>query len=74
MLLAILSGLTYTIMTLGFVFFILALLPLAFIILFSVLEFAIAFIQAFAFVVLTLFLFKGCNLFTLSIKLLFNLD
>jgi len=53
MLLAILSGLTYTIMTSGFVFFILALLPLAFIILFSVLEFAIAFIQAYVFVVLT---------------------
>jgi F-type H+-transporting ATPase subunit a len=53
MLLSILSGLTYTIMTSGFVFFILALLPLAFIILFSILEFAIAFIQAYVFVVLT---------------------
>ena len=40
-------------MTSGFVFFISALLSLTFIILFSVLEFAIAFIQAYVFVVLT---------------------
>jgi F-type H+-transporting ATPase subunit a len=53
MLLGILSSLTFTIMTTGFVFFILGLLPLAFIILFSVLELAIAFIQAYVFVVLT---------------------
>jgi F-type H+-transporting ATPase subunit a len=53
MLLSILSGFTYNIMTNGFVFFFLGLLPLAFIIAFSGLELAIAFIQAQVFVVLT---------------------
>jgi F-type H+-transporting ATPase subunit a len=40
-------------MTSGFIFFFIGLLPLAFIIAFSGLEFAIAFIQAQVFVVLT---------------------
>jgi F-type H+-transporting ATPase subunit a len=53
MLLAILGGFTYNIMTSGIVFFFLGLLPLAFIIAFSGLELAIAFIQAQVFVVLT---------------------
>jgi F-type H+-transporting ATPase subunit a len=53
MLLSILSGFTYNIMTSGFIFFFLGLLPLAFIIAFSGLELAIAFIQAQVFVVLT---------------------
>lgn len=53
MLLSILGGFTYNIMTSGFVFFLLGLLPLAFIIAFSGLELAIAFIQAQVFVVLT---------------------
>lgn len=53
MLLSILSGFTYNIMTSGIVFFFLGLLPLAFIIAFSGLELAIAFIQAQVFVVLT---------------------
>jgi F-type H+-transporting ATPase subunit a len=53
MLLNILSGFTYNIMTSGVIFFFLGLLPLAFIIAFSGLEFAIAFIQAQVFVVLT---------------------
>jgi F-type H+-transporting ATPase subunit a len=53
MLLSILGGFTYNIMTSGFVFFVLGLLPLAFIIAFSGLELAIAFIQAQVFVVLT---------------------
>jgi F-type H+-transporting ATPase subunit a len=53
MLLNILSGFTYNIMTSGIIFFFLALLPLAFIIAFSGLELAIAFIQAQVFVVLT---------------------
>src|SRR5882757_3988489 len=53
MLLNILGGFTYNIMTSGIVFFILGLLPLAFIIAFSGLELAIAFIQAQVFVVLT---------------------
>ena len=39
-------------MTFGFVYFILALFPLAFIIAFSFLEFAIAFIQSIVFVIL----------------------
>jgi F-type H+-transporting ATPase subunit a len=53
MLLNILSGFTYNIMTSGFVFFFLGLIPLAFIIAFSGLELGIAFIQAQVFVVLT---------------------
>ena len=53
MLLSILSGFTYNIMTSGIIFFILGLLPLAFIIAFSGLELGIAFIQAQVFVVLS---------------------
>ena len=53
MLLSILGGFTYNIMTSGLLFFFLGLLPLAFIIAFSGLELAIAFIQAQVFVVLT---------------------
>jgi len=53
MLLSILSGFTYNIMTSGFIFFFLGLFPLAFIIAFSGLELAIAFIQAQVFVVLS---------------------
>jgi F-type H+-transporting ATPase subunit a len=53
MLLNILAGFTYNIMTSGFVFFLLGLIPLAFIIAFSGLELGIAFIQAQVFVVLT---------------------
>jgi len=53
MLLNILAGFTYNIMTSGFVFFFLGLIPLAFIIAFSGLELGIAFIQAQVFVVLT---------------------
>ena len=53
MLLAILAGFTYNIMTSGFIFFFLGLIPLAFIIAFSGLELGIAFIQAQVFVVLT---------------------
>lgn len=53
MLLAILGGFTYNIMTSGLIFFFLGLLPLAFIIAFSGLELGIAFIQAQVFVVLT---------------------
>lgn len=53
MLLNILSGFTYNIMTSGVVFFFLGLLPLAFIIAFSGLELAIALIQAQVFVVLS---------------------
>src|SRR5256714_11336161 len=53
MLLSILSGFTYNIMTSGVLFFFLGLIPLAFIIAFSGLELAIAFIQAQVFVVLT---------------------
>ena len=53
MLLNILAGFTYNIMTSGFIFFFLGLIPLAFIIAFSGLELAIAFIQAQVFVVLT---------------------
>jgi F-type H+-transporting ATPase subunit a len=53
MLLNILSWFTYNIMNSGFVYFFLALLPLAFIIAFSGLELAIAFIQAQVFVVLS---------------------
>jgi F-type H+-transporting ATPase subunit a len=53
MLLNILAGFTYNIMTSGIIFFILGLIPLAFIIAFSGLELGIAFIQAQVFVVLT---------------------
>ncbi len=53
MLLNILAGFTYNIMTSGIIFFILGLVPLAFIIAFSGLELGIAFIQAQVFVVLT---------------------
>ena len=53
MLLNILSGFTYNIMTSGLIFFFLGLLPLAFIVAFAGLELAIAFIQAQVFVVLT---------------------
>ena len=53
MLLNILAGFTYNIMTSGVVFFFLGLVPLSFIIAFSGLELGIAFIQAQVFVVLT---------------------
>jgi len=53
MLLNILSGFTYNIMTSGFIFLFLGLFPLAFIIAFSGLELGIAFIQAQVFVVLS---------------------
>jgi len=53
MLLNILSGFTYNIMTSGLIFFFLGLLPLAFIIAFSGLELGIAFIQSQVFVVLS---------------------
>ena len=53
MLLNILSGFTYKIMSKGLFYFLLGILPFVFIILFSGLEFAICFIQAQVFVVLT---------------------
>ena len=53
MLLNILSGFTYKIMNTGFIYLLLGLVPLGFIIAFSCLELAIAFIQAQVFVVLT---------------------
>jgi len=53
MLLNILSGFTYNIMTSGLIFLFLGLFPLAFIIAFSGLELGIAFIQAQVFVVLS---------------------
>ena len=53
MLLNILSGFTYNIMTSGIIFFFLGLIPLAFIIVFSGLELGIAFIQAQVLVVLS---------------------
>lgn len=53
MLLNILAGFCYNIMTSGFLFIFVGLIPLAFIIAFSGLEFGIAFIQAQVFVVLT---------------------
>jgi F-type H+-transporting ATPase subunit a len=53
MLLNILAGFTYNIMTSGFILFFLGLIPLAFIVAFSGLELGIAFIQAQVFVVLT---------------------
>jgi len=52
-LLIILSGFTFNIMTSGLIYFFIGLLPLAFIIAFSGLEIGIAFIQAQVFVVLT---------------------
>ena len=64
MLLSILSGFTYNIMTSGVLFFFLGLIPLAFIIAFSGLELAIAFIQAQVFVVLACSYIKnGLTLF-----------
>jgi F-type H+-transporting ATPase subunit a len=53
MLLNILSGFTYNIMTSGIIFFFVGLVPLVFIIAFSGLEIAIALIQAQVFVVLS---------------------
>nr|QCG70042.1 ATP synthase F0 subunit a [Plectosphaerella sp.] len=53
MLLSILAGFPYNIMTSGIIFFFLGLIPLTFIIAFSGLELGIAFIQAQVFVVLT---------------------
>jgi len=53
LLLAILSGFTYNIITSGFIFFTIGLLPLSFIVAFCGLEVAIAFIQSQVFVVLT---------------------
>lgn len=53
MLLNILAGFTYNIMSKGFVYFFLGLIPLLFIIAFSGLEIGIAFIQAQVFVVLS---------------------
>ncbi len=53
MLLQILAGFTYNIMSSGIFFFFLGLLPLSFIIAFSGLELGIAFIQAQVFIVLT---------------------
>jgi F-type H+-transporting ATPase subunit a len=53
MLLHILAGFTYNIMTSGIIFFFVGLIPLAFIIAFSGLELGIAFIQAQVFVVLS---------------------
>jgi F-type H+-transporting ATPase subunit a len=53
MLLNILSGFTYNIMCSGIIYLLLGLMPLAFILAFSGLELAIAFIQAQVFIVLT---------------------
>jgi F-type H+-transporting ATPase subunit a len=53
MLLSILSGFTYKIMTSGLLYLFLGVLPLLFIIAFSSLELAIAFIQAQVFIVLS---------------------
>jgi F-type H+-transporting ATPase subunit a len=53
MLLNILAGFTYNIMTSGIIFFFLGLIPLSFIVAFSGLELGIAFIQAQVFVVLS---------------------
>ena len=53
LLLNILSGFTYNIMTNGVIFFFLSIVPLAFIVAFSGLELAIAFIQSQVFVVLS---------------------
>ena len=53
MLLSILSGFTYNLMTSGFIYLLLSLLPLTFVIAFSGLELAIAFIQSQVFIVLS---------------------
>ena len=53
MLLSILSGFTYNIMSSGIVFFFFGLVPLSFIIAFSGLEFWISFIQAQVFIILS---------------------
>lgn len=53
LLLNILSGFTYNILTSGFLFFLVGIIPLAFIIAFSGLELGISLIQAQVFVVLT---------------------
>ena len=53
LLLTIISGFTYNIMISGIFFFFISLIPLAFIVAFSVLELGIAFIQAQVFVVLS---------------------
>ena len=53
MLLSILSGFTYNLMTSGFMYFFFSLLPLTFVIAFSGLELAIAFIQSQVFIVLS---------------------
>jgi F-type H+-transporting ATPase subunit a len=53
MLLSILSGFTYNIMTKDIIFFFLGLIPLFFIIAFSGLEFGIAFIQSQVFIILS---------------------
>lgn len=53
LLLNILSFFTYNIMTSGFIFFFLGLIPLAFIFAFSILEITIAFVQAQVFIILT---------------------
>src|SRR5579862_9105183 len=58
MLLNILGGFTYNIMSKGLVYFFLGLMPLLFIIAFSGLEIGIAFIQAQVFVVLSSFYIK----------------
>ena len=53
MLLSILSGFTYNIMSSGIFFFFFGLLPLSFIIAFSGLELGISFIQAQVFIILS---------------------
>jgi F-type H+-transporting ATPase subunit a len=53
LLLTILSGLTYSIMSTGFLFFLVGLLPLSFIVAFSLLEIAVCWIQAQVFIILT---------------------
>ena len=53
MLLNILSGFTYNLMTSGFIYIIFSLLPLSFVLAFSGLELAIAFIQSQVFIVLS---------------------
>ena len=60
MLLSILSGFTYKIMTSGIISFVLGLLPFVFITAFSGLEIGIAFIQAQVFVVLTCSYLNDC--------------
>lgn len=60
MLLNILSGFIYKFLTSGIIFFIVGLLPLAFVIAFSGLELAISFIQAYVFCILTCSYIKDC--------------